>query len=142
MQRRPFTLLTLGILFFLPWSVTRVAAQATGAASPQIAIADEPRFIDPVGLMPEQLAAKVSVDFRAISLNDLVTWFREQQRLVVLLDKNAMAEEEIYPTDVLSDHLEDAPVYLLLGEQTGTGTFMRVAWAVPASAALGTLVIQ
>ena len=114
MQRRPFTLLTLGILFFLPWSVTRVAAQATGAAPPQITIADEPRFIDPVGLMPEQLAAKVSVDFRAISLNDLVTWFREQQRLVVLLDKNAMAEEEIYPTDVLSDHLEDAPVYLLL----------------------------
>ncbi|MHB0961337.1 MAG: hypothetical protein ACYC6N_05330 [Pirellulaceae bacterium] len=114
MQRHPFTLLALGILVFMPRSVTRVAAQMTDAAPPQITIADEPRFIDPVGLMPEQLAAKVSVDFHAITLNDLVTWFREQQQLVVLLDKSAMAEEEIYPTDVVSDHLEDAPVYLLL----------------------------
>ncbi len=114
MQRRSFTLLALGILASVSWSVTRVAAQMTGADSPQISIADEPRFIDPVGLIPEKLATRVSVDFQAITLNDLVIWFRDQQQLVVLLDKSAMAAEEVYPTDSLSDHLEDAPVYLLL----------------------------
>lgn len=114
MQRRPFTFFALGILVSVPWSVTPVAAQMTGATPPQVTIADEPRFIDPVVMMPEQLAAKVSVDFHAATLNDLVTWFRDQRQVVVFLDKTAMAAAEIYPTDVLSDRLEDAPVYLLL----------------------------
>jgi hypothetical protein len=114
MQRRPFTLLALGILVSVSWSVTRVAAQMTGAAPPQITIPDEPKFIDPAGLMPEKLAAKASVEFNSVTLNDLVVWLRDNQHLVVLLEKSALAEKEIYPTDAVADRLEAAPIHQLL----------------------------
>lgn len=77
-------------------------------------IADEPKCIDPATIVPAKLAAKATCDFSDSSLREVVEWLQEKHGLVVLLDKSGLGEINVSAADRISDHLADAPVYLLL----------------------------
>ena len=87
-------------------------------------IPDEPKLVDPATLMPEKLAARATVDFSDSSLRELVDWLRSEQGLVVLLEKNALSEIGVFPTDTIIDRLDDSPIYLLLNRLR----LHRLAW--------------
>ncbi|QDT48056.1 hypothetical protein Pan258_20960 [Symmachiella dynata] len=95
------------------------AAAATEKKIPEIS--DEPRTVDPATLMPKKLAARATVDFSDSSLREVLDWLRDEQGLVVLLEKNALAEKGISLSEPLSDHLNDAPIYLLLNRLRSLG---------------------
>ncbi|MDG2384496.1 MAG: hypothetical protein P8N76_22700 [Pirellulaceae bacterium] len=77
-------------------------------------IPDEPKAIDPGQLLPAILAVKATHDFSDSSLREVVSWLRDKQKFVVLVDNNALSEIGISPAEPLSDRLTNAPVYLLL----------------------------
>ncbi len=87
-------------------------------------IADEPQTIDPATLMPEKLAAKVTVDFSNSSLREVLDWLHDKQNLVVLVDKNALLDKGLSLSEPISDRLNDAPLYLLLNRLRALG----LAW--------------
>jgi hypothetical protein len=87
-------------------------------------IADEPKTIDPAEFMPAPLAERVTVEFKDSSLREIFDWFRDERKLVVLVDSEALAEREVLPSDPVSDRLSNAPAYLLLNRMSALG----VAW--------------
>lgn len=76
-------------------------------------IADEPKTVDPAGLVPDAIAARATVQFEDSSLRELVDWLRSQN-LVVLLDNRALNDEGISLGEPVSDRLDNAPIYFLL----------------------------
>lgn len=95
------------------------AAAATKKKIPEIS--DEPKTVDPATLMPKKLAARATVDFSDSSLREVLDWLRDEQGLVVLLEKNALAEKGILLSDPIADQLNDAPIYLLLNRLRSLG---------------------
>ncbi len=91
---------------------TATAKEAEEKKIPKIA--DEPKTIDPATLMPEKLAQKATVDFTDSSLREVLDWLRDEQKIVVLIEENAMIAEGISLSEPISDRLNDDPVYLLL----------------------------
>ncbi len=87
-------------------------------------IADEPKTIDPAAFMPTKLAAKVTVDFSDSSLREVLTWLREKQGLVVLLENDALSDIGVLPGDPVSDRLDKTPIYLFLNRLRSLG----IAW--------------
>jgi hypothetical protein len=87
-------------------------------------IADEPKTIDPAAFMPAQLAAKATVDFSDSSLREVLTWLREKQGLVVLLENDALSDIGVLPGDPISDRLDKTPIYQLLNRLRSLG----LAW--------------
>jgi type II secretory pathway component GspD/PulD (secretin) len=77
-------------------------------------IADEPKCIDPATIVPAKLAVKATCDFSDSSLREVVEWLQEKHGLVVLLDKSGLGDINVSAADRISDHLADAPIYLLL----------------------------
>jgi hypothetical protein len=70
-----------------------LGAQPPLASSPQLPIiADEPRTIDPIEVLPSPLAAVATHDFVDSSLCEVVAWLQTEQRMVVLPNKKALAE--------------------------------------------------
>jgi hypothetical protein len=120
-----------GVVLFAWLSMAGVAMAAEdGAAEAKKAklpvIADEPKTIDPATLVPEKLAARATVDFRAGSLREVVEWLRSQQKIVVLVEESALADAGVSPSEPVSDRLDNAPVYLLLNRLRSLG----LAWYV------------
>ena len=109
-------------------AVLRAAEDAgASAAAPKVQlpeIAEEPKTIDPATLMPEKLAVSATVDLSESSLNEVLDWLRKEQGLVVLLDKTALADINLLPSEPISDRLDDAPIYLLLNRLRSLG----LAW--------------
>ena len=89
-----------------------------------IEIPDEPKTIDPATLVPAKLAAVVTVDFAGKSLKDVVTWLQDEQKINVLLDYRALAQEKILVGEPVSDQSNKAPLYLLLNRLRTLG----LAW--------------
>ena len=120
----------LGCACALLWfSATVLYAQDTQSASakgiPDLpTITDEPKTIDPAAFMPARLAAKVTVDFSDSSLREVLTWLREKQGLVVLLENDAMSDIGILPGDPVSDRLDETPIYQFLNRLRSLG----LAW--------------
>lgn len=113
-------------LLFCVW--TTVALQAQDAASEAASdvvdlpeIPDEPQTVDPKTLVPEKLAALVSVNFSESSLREVVAWLQDEGHVVVLIDARALADEGISPGEPVSDRLDDAPLYLLLNRLRSLG---------------------
>lgn len=109
------------ILFALLASASLRAQTPTEVNAPLPTIADEPKTIDPVEVLPEQLAAGATHDFSDSSLREVVDWLRDEQRLVVLLDKKALAEIGVIEAEPISDRLTQAPLYLLLNRLRSLG---------------------
>ncbi len=87
-------------------------------------ISDEPTTIDPAAFMPAKLAAKVTVDFSESSLREVLTWLREEQELVVLLENDALSDIGVLPGDPVSDRLEKTPIYQFLNRLRS----LDIAW--------------
>ncbi|MEE3371025.1 MAG: hypothetical protein VX346_16945, partial [Planctomycetota bacterium] len=84
-------------------------------------IADEPKAIDPSQLFAPQLVVKATQGFSDSSLREVVSWLQEEQGIVVLVDKKALNDIEVSFAEPVSDHLQDAPVYLLLNRLQSLG---------------------
>ena len=120
----------LGCACALLWfSVTALHAQDSkpeaAEEKPELpTIADEPKTIDPAAFMPAKLAAEVTVDFSDSSLREVLTWLREEQGLVVLLENDALSAIGVLPGDPVSDQLDKTPIYQLLNRLRSLG----IAW--------------
>ena len=117
--------LTTGLMAQAPVAPAEKPAEVV-APSRKIEIPDEPRAIDPVTLMPPALAQRVTHEFKKTSLRDLVKWLQQEQKLTVIVDTQALAEERIPISQPVSDHLNNEPLYLLLDRLSGYG----LAWYV------------
>ncbi len=79
-----------------------------------IEIADTPRTIDPATLIPGPLAKVATVRFEKKPLRDIVKWLQDEQSITTLIDSPALAEEGLLLGEPITDHLDKAPIYLLL----------------------------
>lgn len=79
-----------------------------------IKIPDEPRSIDPATLLPKTLAADVTVEFKEASLTDVVKWLQTEQKLGVVVEQAALAQEGLLSSEPFGDKLTKAPLYMLL----------------------------
>ena len=107
------------VISVCPAAIRGVAAQEATPVKADAAvklpeIADEPKTIDPATLMPAKLTVRATVDLSDVSLSEVVDWLRDSQKLVVLLNRSALADAEVLPTEPVSDRLDNEPVYLLL----------------------------
>lgn len=84
------------------------------APSLKIEIADEPRAIDPVTLMPPALAKAVSHEFKKTPLRDLIKWLQNEQQLTVIVDTKVLSDEGILLSQQIDERLVNEPLYLLL----------------------------
>ncbi len=97
-------------------SAAPLLAQEPAAEPPKPpVIADEPKTIDPATLMPGPLAAKGTVKFDGQSLLEMAQWFADEHGIKVLFDKRALDEVGVPLGEPVFDHLDDEPLYLLLG---------------------------
>jgi hypothetical protein len=84
-------------------------AQPPAESNPPLPIiADEPKTIDPGDVLAPQLAAAATHDFSDSSLREVVAWLQTEQRLVVLLDKKALAALGVTAAEPVSDHFRCA----------------------------------
>lgn len=97
-------------------------SDSTQVKRPQIA--EEPRAVDPATLVPPKLAARATVDFSDSSLQEVVRWLLEKQGIPVVIDRNALEEEDILVGEPVSDRLENAPIYQLLNRLRA----LKLAW--------------
>ena len=87
-------------------------------------IVSEPKTIDPAAVLPKALSKRVTVRFSDSSLQEVVKWLREEQKLAVLLDTRALSGSGISIAEPVTDRLDNAPIYLLLNRLRSLG----VAW--------------
>jgi len=99
-------------------------AEPEQPSSPPIEISDEPKGIDPATLLPPELAVSVTVAFQEASLADVVSWLQKEQQIVAIPDEKALAGAGPLTGEPIRDHLQDAPVYLLLDRLSAVG----MAW--------------
>lgn len=92
--------------------------------SAKIEIPVEPQRVDPVALLPEKLAANVTLRFHERSLSEVAEWIEEEQGLHVFLDRRALNEAGFLTSEPISDSLSDDPLYLLLNRLRAAG----LAW--------------
>jgi hypothetical protein len=57
-----------------------------------VSIADEPKYIDPITLVPEPLRAKLTHTFQETPLTEVATWIQSQMGLNVVLDERALED--------------------------------------------------
>ena len=77
-------------------------------------IPDEPRAIDPATLVPGPLAVKKTADLQGATLSEVSQWLEKECQVEVLIDKAAVAQQGVLPTDPVGENLQDTPVYLFL----------------------------
>ena len=105
--------------------VAKETQQATEKAASKLPeIADEPRTIDPATLMPDKLTTRATVDLSESSLGEVMDWLRDEQKLVVLLNNSSLSEIGVLPSEPISDHLDNGPIYLLLNRLRS----LNLAW--------------
>ncbi len=94
------------------------AITAANTADPSllaaVTISDEPRYIDPIALVPEVLRAKVTHTFQEVPLNEVAAWIQTETGLNVVLDERALDEQGVLPSEPLSESLTNVPLYQFL----------------------------
>lgn len=88
-----------------------------------ITIADEPKYIDPIALVPETLRTKVTHSFQEVPLNEVAAWIQSESGLNVVLDERALDEEGVLASELVSESLKEVPLYQFLDrlERIGVG---------------------
>jgi hypothetical protein len=118
-------LVMLARLSVVTISVAQETQQATAEASPKLPeIADEPKTIDPTTLMPDKLTTLATVDLSDSSLGEVMDWLRNEPKLVVRLNNSTLSEIGVLPSEPISDHLDNGPIYLLLNRLRS----LNLAW--------------
>lgn len=105
------------------------SAQADQPAATQstldIVISDEPRTIDPATLVPQRLAQPATVQFDNASLNEVVEWLRDDQKINTIADAKHLQDAGISLGEPITDALNNEPLYLLLNRLRVVG----VTWS-------------
>ena len=70
-----------------------------------VTIAEEPKYIDPIGWVPESLRAKVTHTFQEVPLNEVANWIQSQTGLSVVLDERALEEENLSSSELVTESL-------------------------------------
>ena len=107
------------IFFFMPTTATCQDNVAPAVVIPEIK--DEPKSIDPSNLVAKQLAERVTVEFSESSLTEVAEWVQKNTQIPVLFDKSAMDATGTSLSEILSDRLNDEPLYLLLNRLNALG---------------------
>ncbi len=95
--------------------------QSADAPSAKIEIADEPKSIDPATLMNPRLAEPTTIEFDGVSLKELHRWLQEEQKLSVSVDAASMKEKGILSSELVTDKLNNEPLYLILDRLKSLG---------------------
>jgi hypothetical protein len=82
-------------------SVKGVAQELAASVS----IADEPKYIDPITLVPEPLRAKLTYTFQDAPLTEVATWIQSQTSLNVVLDERALEEKGVLVSEPVTESL-------------------------------------
>ncbi len=121
------TALTLSLVWVCTQDAT-ASPQATDAAKADeaavakpIEILDEPRAFDPATLMEPRLAAPTTVTFDKVTMKELYRWLQEDQKLSVSVDAAAMKEKGILSSELVTDQLDNEPLYLILDRLKSLG---------------------
>jgi hypothetical protein len=80
----------------------------------RVAIAEEPKYIDPIASVPEALRTKVTHTFSEVPLGDVAEWIQSQTGLNVVLDERALEDQDISVSELLTDSLNEVPIYQFL----------------------------
>lgn len=99
-------------------AVTPPAAEASAVL---IQISDEPRSLDPATLMDPKLAAPMTVEFNGASMKELYRWLQDEQKLSLSIDAAAMKEKGILSSELVTEKLNNEPLYLLLDRLKSLG---------------------
>lgn len=89
-----------------------------------IEISDVPSAIDPATLMNPRLAASTTVEFDKVSMKELYRWLQEEQKLSVSVDATAMKEKGILSSELVTDSLDNEPLYLILDRLKSTSDLL------------------
>jgi hypothetical protein len=98
---------------FAPAQEQPADAEQTPGGKPA-EIADEPKAINPATLLPEALAKKATVEFKDATLQELAAYIQEQTKRAVLIDQQDILADGGSIDVLITDHLNDDPLYLLL----------------------------
>lgn len=102
-----------------------VGDDESGAES--LSIADEPKYVEALDMVPAPLQAKVTHTLERVPLQELAAWLQTQMELSFLINEVSLEEEGI-PLDVpISESLENVPAYQFLDrlQHYGLGWFER-----------------
>jgi len=77
-------------------------------------------------LIPKTLSATVTVDFSDTSLHQIAEWIQKNRKITVLFDDAALAKDGIPQSELVTDHLQEQPVYFLLNRLRSLG----LAWYI------------
>lgn len=79
-----------------------------------VSIADEPKYIDPITLVPEPLRAKLTHTFQETPLTEVATWIQSQMGLNVVLDERALEDAGVLVGEPVTESLVEVPLYQFL----------------------------
>src|SRR5262249_37259133 len=85
---------------------------------------DEPASVDVTAFLPSEVSKKTSVKFENEPLKRMFDWIRTETGLDVVVDESALSQREIKLSDKITDHLDNAPLYLLLDRLRE----LKIAW--------------
>ncbi|MBI1309925.1 hypothetical protein GC176_01355 [bacterium] len=96
-------------------SAQDAAKDATTAEAPKIPeIADEPRTVDPATILPGPVVKLATVEFKETSLREVADWIQTESGIAVFIDSTALEGAGLLPSEPITDHLQDEPIYFLL----------------------------
>ena len=96
-------------------------ASAEATQVQPVTIADEPKTIDPASLMAARLAMPTTVKFQQASMKEVYRWLQEDQKLSISVDAAAMRDKGILSSELITDQLNNEPLYLLLDRLKSLG---------------------
>jgi hypothetical protein len=77
-------------------------------------IAEEPKYIDPINLVPEPLRAKLTHTFLETPLTEVAAWVQSQTGLNVVLEERALEKEGVLVSEPVTESLVEVPLYQFL----------------------------
>ncbi len=80
----------------------------------QPTIAETPRTIDPIEMLPDRLTKRVSVTFKDWSLKKFQMWLQETLEIPVVLDEEALEAAGVSTEELAHGTASNEPVYLLI----------------------------
>lgn len=110
---------TVGVGWFLLAIVWQVGwllndrGVAQGLAS-SISISDEPKYIDPLALVPEPLRMRLDHTFQETPLSEVAAWLQSQTGLNVILDERSLDEDDVLLSEPVTETLVGVPIYQFL----------------------------
>ncbi len=100
---------------------TETPTADNAAAAKPVEISNDPRALDPATLMDPQLARPTTVAFDRATMKEIYRWLQEEQQLSVSVDGTAMKEKGILSSELVTDKLDNEPLYLVLDRLKSLG---------------------